>query len=387
MYEVARPVWELYGVPERLSFLCSPYTAHRAAGIERRTADAMFDYVYGDKYTTGGKSMKLTMDDLLYNPDTNPDGIMRDKPEDMLWTTYVGDSGYIPINFNLSAFKVTDPTAITSGFPGQYALHTSGIYNGEEYNTRAFIEGIKTVLPVTSDAPAVELYNASGELIQTQKTDENGTAVFTILPEQAKAGVYTFKTVGNGMVANERKIECWTWEFAMRPELCYDERSYVYLKWPSALQRDVRPGPFSNPYLGEEPSAENYVPALADNVKVWLEDAEGNVAMDYTTLRTAMKSNVSSNTPMALDRNEHKLEVQRYGIMLTTYGGSGDSAGVIGGNVAIFNPETGLSENQTFPQASTIRIDGLEFPTLFPGYTFDYSGPAPTGTIANYFAD
>ena len=388
MYECARPVWELYGHPERLAFLCSPYTAHQNAAIERRTADALFDYVYGDKYTTGGNSMKKTMSDLLYDPVANPNGIMREKPADMLWTTYVGNSGYIPVNFNLSAFTVIDPTAITSGFPGQYSLSTNGTYDGEKvYHTRSFIEGLKTILPVTSDAPAVDLYDANGVLIQTQKTDKQGNAVFTIMPDQAKAGVYTFKTVGSEKISNEHKIECWTWEFAMRPELCYDESTYVYWKWPAALQRDVRPGPFRNPYLGQEPSAENYVPALANNVKVWLEDAQGNVAMDYKTLRTAMKAAVSNNTPMALDTNEHKLEVQRYGVMITTYGGSGTAANVIGGNVAIYNPATGTSTNKTFPQATTVHIDGMEFPTLFDGFTFDYTGPAPTGSLATYFAN
>ncbi|HTE41478.1 MAG TPA: hypothetical protein VK629_11650 [Steroidobacteraceae bacterium] len=108
MHAAAKKVYEFFGVPELCNILINPSTEHSAKSIDRATAAALYNYAY--------RGIEPTFTERGANE---------------TWATYVGRSIVAP-DFNINAFNVINPTAITFAKPGQYTLSTNGAYHGRD---------------------------------------------------------------------------------------------------------------------------------------------------------------------------------------------------------------------------------------------------------------
>lgn len=227
--------------------------------------------------------------------------------------------------FEYNPFAVTDPSAMPWSFPGQYTLGTTT-------DVRLLVEGTNRNLTILSDAPEVELLSPSGKLIDRVKTSE-GKAVIYVKAEDAVAGIYDLRTVGTEKVAKEIKIPCYTWEFMMRPEINYVNEEYSwYISFPERINN-----------LGSDKAVFHYDTRSAEEL-----------ANDRWT----------GNDPVS------SVEIQNYGVMLR-YFERHHKAGIAGGG------STPATYGPSFTPPSFMFIDNLQFPDLFPGFTFDLQMDIP----------
>jgi len=227
--------------------------------------------------------------------------------------------------FEYHPFAVTDPSAMPWSFPGQYSLGTTN-------DIRLLVEGTNRNLTILSDAPAVELLSPSGELLYSVKTSA-GKATIYVKAEDAVAGIYTLRTVGTGKVAKEVKIPCYTWEFMMRPEITLVNEEYSwYICFPERINN-----------LGADKAIFYYDTRSAEEL-----------AGDRWT----------GNDPVS------SVQIQHYGVMLR-YFERHHKVGIAGGGPT---PDT---YGPSFPPPSFMYIDNLQFPDLFPGFTFDLQMDIP----------
>jgi hypothetical protein len=227
--------------------------------------------------------------------------------------------------FEYHPFAVTDPSAMPWAFPGQYTLGTTT-------DVRLLVEGTNRNLTILSDAPAVELLSPSGALLSSAATTD-GQATIYVKAADAVAGMYTLRTVGTEKIAKEIKIPCYTWEFMMRPEITLvNEEFSWYITFPERVNN------------------------LGDDKAVFYYDTRSaaELAGDRWT----------GNDPVP------SVQVQNYGVMLR-YFERHHKVGIAGGgsNPATYGP--------SFPPPSLMFIDNLQFPDLFPGFTFDLQMDIP----------
>jgi hypothetical protein len=227
--------------------------------------------------------------------------------------------------FEYHPFAVTDPSAMPWAFPGQYTLGTTN-------DIRLLVEGTNRNLTILSDAPAVELLSPSGTLLYSAQTTD-GKAVMYVKAADAVAGNYTLRTVGTGKVAKEIKIPCYTWEFMMRPEITLVNEEYSwYITFPERINN-----------VGSDKAIFYYDTRSA-----------AELAGDKWT----------GNDPVP------SVQIQNYGVMLR-YFERHHKVGIAGGG------STPPTYGPPFPPPSFMYIDNLQFPDLFPGFTFDLQMAIP----------
>jgi hypothetical protein len=227
--------------------------------------------------------------------------------------------------FEYSPFAVTDPSAMPWSFPGQYSLGTTS-------DVRLLVEGTNRNLTILSDAPKVELLSPSGENLGTAETSDGKASIY-IKAEDAVAGTYSLRTVGTEKVAKEVKIPSYTWEFMMRPEINYVNEEYTwYISFPERINN-----------LGDDKAVFSYDTRSA-----------AELANDKWT----------GNDPVS------SVQIQNYGVMLR-YFERHHKLGIAGGG------STPASYGPSFTPPKYMNIDNLEFPDLFPGFTFDLQMDIP----------
>jgi hypothetical protein len=275
----------------------------------------------------------------------------KDKTASQTWSNY-NSSGSVPTDFNLNAFTVINPSAITYAKPGQYLLHTNGVYEGKEIHTRGFVEGIDSVIPVTSDAESVVLKDPQGVVVQTVPV-ENGQAIFKIAASDATAGVYTFETVGGGddddLDINILPIECWTWAFAFRPEIL-KEGNHRYIAFSQKID-----------------SVD--VDLTFDTLETWMQTNAASTP--YTTgddfVRFAIYD--TANGP----DNNYRQNMQ-YGIRLIHWATASNPVGLSRGGLGYYsqNASGGTVRNAvTFGAPTQVLLSNITFTDIFQDFTFD----------------
>ncbi|MEJ0085307.1 MAG: hypothetical protein WDO72_06475 [Pseudomonadota bacterium] len=220
--------------------------------------------------------------------------------------------------FEYNPFAVTDPSAMPWAFPGQYSLGTTP-------DLRLLVEGTKRNLTILSDAPAVQLLSPTGGVLDTAATFKGRATIRLDADEDPSTGPYTLRTVGSKKVAKQVKIPFYSWEFMMRPEITTIENSW-YISFPERINN-----------LGEDQAIFYYDTRSA-----------AELAGDMWT----------GNDPVP------SVQVQNFGVMLRSFQ-IHHKVGIAGGgsSAASFGP--------AFPAPSRMFIDNLQFPDLFPGFTFD----------------
>jgi len=213
---------------------------------------------------------------------------------------------------------VTDPSAMPWAFPGQYTLGTTT-------DLRLLVEGTKRNLTILSDAPAVELLSPTGGLLYTAATVDGKATIPVNAKEDPSMGPYTLRTVGSNKVGKQVKVPYYSWEFMMRPEITTVENSW-YISFPERINN-----------LGEDQAVFHYDTRSA-----------AELANDRWT----------GNDPVS------SVQIQNYGVMLRSFQ-IHHKLGIAGGgqSAATYGPR--------FPVPSSMFIDNLQFPDMFPGFTFD----------------
>lgn len=220
--------------------------------------------------------------------------------------------------FEYNPFAVTDPSAMPWAFPGQYSLGTTP-------DLRLLVQGTKRNVTILSDAPQVELISPSGQLVQRVSTSNGKASIYLHATDDPRNGPYTLRTVGSGKVGKEVKIPYYSWEFMMRPEITTVENSW-YISFPERINN-----------LGEDQAIFYY---------------------DTRSPEELMGDRWTGNDPVP------SVQVQNYGVMLRSFQ-IHHKLGIAGGgqSAATYGPR--------FPVPSKMFIDNLQFPDLFPGFTFD----------------
>jgi hypothetical protein len=231
--------------------------------------------------------------------------------------------------FEYNPFAVTDPSAMPWAFPGQYSLGTTP-------DLRLVVEGTNRNLTILSDAPAVELIGPSGGLVYTAPTSNGQATIYLEANENPQDGFYTLRTVGSGKVSKQVQIPFYTWEFMMRPEITTVENSW-YISFPERINN-----------LGDDKAVFYYDTRSAEEL-----------ANDRWT----------GNDPVS------SVQIQNFGVMLRSFQ-IHHKVGIAGGGTssASFGPR--------FTPPSFMFIDNLQFPDMFPGFTFDLKMDIPA-TLAN----
>ncbi len=227
--------------------------------------------------------------------------------------------------FEYNPFAVTDPSAMPWAFPGQYTLGTTN-------DVRELVAGTNRNLTILSDAPAVELLSPTETLLYSANTSD-GKATIYVKAADAVAGNYTLRTAGTEKVAKEIKIPCYTWEFMMRPEITLVNEEYSwYITFPERVNN-----------LG------------ADKAIFYFDTrSAAELANDRWT----------GNDPVS------SVQIQNYGVMLR-YFERHHKVGIAGGG------STPATYGPPFPPPSFMYVDNLQFPDLFPGFTFDLQMDIP----------
>ena len=220
--------------------------------------------------------------------------------------------------FEWNPFAVTDPSAMPWAFPGQYTLGTTP-------DLRLLVQGTKRNLTILSDAPKVELLSPTGQLVDRVATVDGKATILVNAKEDPAAGPYTLRTSGSKKVSKEIKIPFYSWEFMMRPEITTVENSW-YISFPERINN-----------RGEDQAIFYY---------------------DTRTPAELAGDMWTGNDPVP------SVQVQNYGVMLRSFQ-IHHKLGIAGGgqSAATYGPR--------FPVPSKLFIDNLQFPDLFPGFTFD----------------
>ena len=223
-------------------------------------------------------------------------------------------------HFDWNPFMVTDPSAMPWSFPGQYSLGTTPDF-------RLLVENMSRNVTILSDAPSVELLAPDGSLIGSA-TPAGGQASIFLSADKAVAGYYTLRTVGAGKVAKEVKIPCYTFEYMLRPEICRITEEYSwYICFPERIN-----------------------------------NTGADKAVFYYDTRSAAElagDRWTGNDPVS------SVQIQNYGVMLRSFERH-HKLGIPGG--ANYNT---LADPPVFTPPSYMFIENLQFPDLFPGFTFE----------------
>ncbi len=220
--------------------------------------------------------------------------------------------------FEYNPFAVTDPSAMPWAFPGQYSLGTTT-------DLRLVVEGTKRNLTILSDAPAVELVSPSGGVLYTAPTSNGKATIYLDAKDDPSNGPYTLRTVGSQKVGKQVKVPYYSWEFMMRPEITTIENSW-YISFPERINN-----------LGED---------------------QAIFYFDTRSPEELMGDRWTGNDPVS------SVQVQNYGVMLRSFQ-IHHKLGIAGGgqSAATYGPR--------FTPPTKMFIDNLQFPDLFPGFTFD----------------